>query len=324
MIQINLLNTSANQYRWPIIKVSLNELFNIKDINKKKIKLVIFFNKTNKNSWIEYISSVSPDLNIYLCEMDTDDYMNKVNVILSSDCEYICKWDDDVFLNRHIWDYMLENLNILDDESISVLTPILSNGMPSVELFIKDFLNPSEKKYVSNIFKNRNVNKTMWGCNYQLVYDYINSIDEWNGDSYWKFMDEFNPTEGTSGLPWFYSIAKGVHPSRFSYEYNMFVAEYSINNRDNLLSKRDFYLEKYLTPYLCNNIFITKTEFYIDSQKLFRDGWDEGQLTMLARNKNLSPVYVRNGYGIHMAYGCTDNQRDIENFYMENLFKKII
>jgi hypothetical protein len=56
---------------------------------------------------------------------------------------------------------------------------------------------------------------------------------------------------------------------------------------------------------------------------LFNDGWDEGQLTVLADRMDRHPVYVRNCYGIHMAYGCTERQIEIEDFYMDKLFSII-
>ena len=87
--------------------------------------------------------------------------------------------------------------------------------------------------------------------------------------------------------------------------------------------KHDFRLEKYLTPYFCNNMFIAKTSYYKEALGLFNDGWDEGQLTMLANKTNKMPIYVRNCYGIHMAYGCTTRQHEIEDYYLENLFNKL-
>jgi hypothetical protein len=32
-----------------------------------------------------------------------------------------------------------------------------------------------------------------------------------------------------------------------------------------------------------------------------------------------TPLYIRNGFAIHMAYGMTAGQQDIEDYYISNL-----
>ena len=156
-----------------------------------------------------------------------------------------------------------------------------------------------------------------------VSFDYIKSLDTWNGEEYWKLVDRVNPTKGREGLPWFYSIVKGVHPARFSYDYNMYIAKHAAEKKELVLNNSELFLEKYLTPYFCNNLFIAKTEFYLEAQKVFFDNWDEGQLTMYANRTDKSPIYVRNCYGIHMAYGCTERQKEIEKYYIDNLFNTL-
>jgi hypothetical protein len=77
----------------------------------------------------------------------------------------------------------------------------------------------------------------------------------------------------------------------------------------------------YNTVYFCNNLTFIKTEFWKESQSTFKDGWDEGQMNVYSKIKNMHPVYVRNSCGIHMAYGCTEGQKDIEQEYINNLCK---
>jgi len=103
----------------------------------------------------------------------------------------------------------------------------------------------------------------------------------------------------------------------------MFAAKHAVANKELVLNSSEFYLTKYITPYFCNNLFIAKTDFYLEAQKLFFDHWDEGQLTMYANQIDKSPIYVGNCYGIHMAYGCTVNQKEIEQYYLDNLFSCI-
>jgi hypothetical protein len=126
-------------------------------------------------------------------------------------------------------------------------------------------------------------------------------------------------------LPWYFSRAKGVHPARFSERYNRFILDYTIRNSEKVFAKGDYYLDtNYFTPYWCNNLFISKTKFYLESQNEFFDHWDEGQMNMLGYKRNKIPVYVRNSFGIHMAYGCTVNQKEIENLYCTQFFGKFL
>jgi len=41
------------------------------------------------------------------------------------------------------------------------------------------------------------------------------------------------------------------------------------------------------------------------------------------RLDNSSPLYIRNGYAIHMAYGMTRGQQEIESYYIQNFGQKI-
>lgn len=323
MIQINLFNSSENQYRLPLVKAALHELCNINNDNKQQIHLVAFFHQDNLDQWIEMLTPVvEHGINVSTVPLQTNDYALKMQVVQQTTADYICKWDDDVFINRYVWNYMIENVNQLNDSNISVIAPTLSNGMSSVELFIKDFLSADETKHVHDIFLRDNIDPNIFGCNYYKIYEYISNLQKWNGDAYWKLMDEHDPTLDRQ-VPWYYKIVKGVHPARFSYEYNMYVANHAIQNKDNILKKQDYYLDQYITPYFCNNLFITTRDFYLEAQKLFFDHWDEGQLTMYAMQQGKAPAYVRNCYGIHMAYGCTNNQKEIENYYLDNLFGQL-
>jgi hypothetical protein len=323
MIQINLFNTSTNQYRLPLIKCALHELCNITKENKQKIHLVVFFHESNQNNWMQLlIPVVESGVEVSTVSLHSDEYNLKMQVIQQSLADYICKWDDDVFINRYVWNFMIENVNQLDNSNISVIAPTLSNGMPSVELFIKDFLTQSETKHVHSIFIKDNIDANIFGCNYHSILEYISNLTSWDGDAYWELMDKHDPTISRN-VPWYYKIAKGVHPARFSYDYNMFVANHAIQNSNIILQKQDYYLDQYITPYFCNNLFIANRDFYLNAQKLFFDNWDEGQLTMYAMQQQKSPAYIRNCYGIHMAYGCTKNQKEIEMHYLTNLFNTL-
>jgi hypothetical protein len=323
MIQINLFNSSEKNYRIPLVKAALKEFAQIRDENKSKVILVAYCHEKDEKLWESLlIPVVESGIEVSMAAMMNDDYIDKVKLAHQSDLPYICKWDDDVFINKYVWDYMIENIHIVDEPDTAVLAPILSNGMPTVELFVEDFLTKAEQKHVYDIFLKDNVVRDMWHCNYDDVYKGIEDMKKWCGEDFWKLVHTNNPIKYRH-QPWHFINAKGIHPARFSYDYNMFAANHAINNLDMLMEKRDYSLGKYKAPYFCNNLFMSRTEFYITSQTLYFDYWDEGQMTALMHIRNQSPTYVRNSYGIQPAYGCTNRQREVEQYYMDNLFTKL-
>ena len=326
MIQINLFTCAGKESRLPMTKAAIHEFSMIKDENKKDIELFIYHNHEQEELWEGIAQSVLENsISVVLASMPKDDYIDKVRLAHESTAEYCCKWDDDVFISRHVWDYMLENIDILNDPKISMLTPVLSNGMPSVEMFIEDFLTQEETKQAHDIFLKDNIEAGIFGCNFEPLYNYIKNSTTWNGKEYWELVAKINPTDNRIGLPWFYTIVKGIHPARFSYDFNMFLAKHAVNNKSALLDKQEYYLDTtYPTPYLCDNLFFSKTEFYVKSQELFFDHWDEGQVNMLSQQRGQTPAYVRNCYGIQPAYGCTKGQQEIEEYYIKNLFEKLV
>jgi hypothetical protein len=324
MIQINLFNSSEKNYRLPLIKAALKEFAQIKDENKSKVILVVYCHEKYQETWESLLLPVvEAGIEVSMAAMMDDTYIDKVRIAHQSDLPYTCKWDDDVFINRYVWDFMIENIQVVDQPDTAVLAPIISNGMPSVELFVEDFLTESETKYVHDIFLRDNIVRDMWLCNYEDVYTGIQNMKEWDGKEFWRLVHVNNPIKPPCPQPWYYINAKGIHPARFSYDYNMFAANHAINNQDMLMQPREYSLGKYKSPYFCNNLFMSRTEFYVTSQTIFFDHWDEGQMTTLMNARNQSPTYVRNSYGIQPAYGCTNKQREIEEYYMNNLFSKL-
>lgn len=318
MIQVNLFtsSTTAGEHypkRELVTKAALSEFFKIKDENKKNVVLVIYFQSESEHIWKEFVEqNAEQGMQIYLAPMPTDEYIQKVYLAFQTQCEYSCKWDDDSFINRYAWDYMIENVDVLADDTHSVLLPTFSNGIPSVEFFLDDIVPVELKEQAHKIFLEDKVVPNIWGYNYDIINQNISHMDSWDAIHHWKVVDAYY-----KGKP------MGVHPARFSYRYNKLVMEYTCENPHLVLDKREYRLEKdFYTPYFCNNIFISKSDFYRESQKLYFNHWDEGQLNDLGKQRGQTPVFVRNCFGIHMAYGCTQNQPEIEKYYTENFYDK--
>lgn len=326
-VQVNLLTTSNDSYsgRLSSTKVALKEFYNIKDVNKSQIKLHLYCNESQEEHWTEILNEfIGGGIDTTVVSMVDDEYIRKVSHMQQTDCEYMCKWDDDVFINRHVWDYIIENIHVLDDSRYFAMSPIFTNGMPSVDLFVEDFLNEEQTQEVNKIFIKDGINPYIWGCDYASLNEQIKNLSEWDSRKYWRMVEEHDQALNR-GLPWYFYVAKGVHPARYSFEYNKFIANFTIENSDKVFEKGNYYLDdNFFTPYFCNNLLVCRTDYYKQSQTEFFDHWDEGQLTTLARKTGKVPVYIRNSYGIHMAYGCTENQKEIEKLYTTELFEKFL
>lgn len=321
MIQINLF--TSTQGRIPFTKFALNEFTKITPESKEKVTFHVYFNKSLKDIWVEeFTQEKYSDIDVVLHVLDSDEYILKPPLAHETTAEFSCKWDEDVLIGAPTWDYLIANIDIFNkDVTASVLAPLLTNGIPSVDIFMRDLLTLEEREIANQMFLKEGVKNVLdiWGCDYRKLQAFIETMSVWDPETYWKFIESFNPIETRPHLPSNYKWAKGVHPARFSYDFNMFIADKILAHKDKLFGTNDFYMEARETAYFCNNIFFTKTNFWRESFAILRDGYDEGQLTIMAKMRGMKPVYVRNSFGIHMAYGCTTRQKEIEDYYIKQL-----
>lgn len=303
-------------HRFPFSQKMVNELQQSK--NSDNTKLCIHAEGETADVWKQYIDNNNTNLETVVYKYSNLNYTDRIKVAHSTNCEYSCKIDDDVLFSRHVWDYMIDNLDSISEKN-PIMSPILSNGIPNVDLFVKDFLNEEDLTIAKSLFLKGEVQANLWGLDYSEINKKIKKMEVWDDREYWDFVTNVDTKWDVRNVPWYYFIVRGVHPARFSFEYNNFIANKILENRSKFFEKQNYYLEEYPAPYFTNNIFICKTNFWRDSFKLFYDGWDEGQLTLKMLMNKAQVLYVRNGFGIHMAYGMTQNQRVIEETYIRNL-----
>jgi hypothetical protein len=311
MIQINLL--AHNPDRLYFTTKSLDFLKKIKETNKSLIKLIIVFSD-NMGHW-DYISNNLNENNIktellYVPHGDNN-YLNKINSVINTECEYSCSMDDDILISNYVWDYIIENISILDDESNLFLAPLISNGIPSTDIFIEDFFNESDKNEIKNIFINTKIDN-YWDVDYTSL----------NKDrQIWDmgYYDDVRKIE---------HYYKGIHPVRISTEAHWKIANVICENIDKMLSDNNFLIQKYELPYFCNSFYFIKTSNWvkiITNSSLFRDPYDEVPLNIFMQNNNLNMLFIRNAFCLHMAYNTigTTEQKNIENYFIENFIKKL-
>lgn len=314
LLQINLFCSKIS--RFDFTKKMVDQIFKIK--NKTKIKLCIYGETSNINLWKKYFTYNKPTFNIELISFTDSHYPSKVEHAHKTTCKYSCKMDDDILMSYHVWEFILNNLDSISNEH-PVIAPIFTNGIPSTDMFVDDFLSQEDRKVAHNYFLTEHINEYEWGLNFANINKNISLMSEWCGKKYWDMVNNVNTEWDIRPLPWYYYMVRGVHPARYSYDYNIFIADKIIKNKEKFFNKQEYKLETYNAPYFCNNLFFCKTEFWRESFKLFSDGWDEGQLTLKMNLEKSSPLYIRNGFAIHMAYGMTRGQQEIENYYISNI-----
>lgn len=311
MIQINILTHNPSRIEYTL--KSLEYLKKIRKENKTEIKIVIH-HSYDKNFWTKIANDlITNDIEtiVVYTQNTSSNYLDKIRKCLETSCEYSCSMDDDIFISNYLWDYIIENISILDSEENLLLTPLLSNGIPTVDLFIEDYFNDTDKEDINKIFKNTFINN-YWDVDYSSLNK---NRDKWDL-SYYDDVKKIN------------HHYKGIHPVRISYDAHYKIADLICNDFDKLLSKNDFYIERYKFPYFCNSFFLIKSTIWrkiLNREELYKDIYDEVPLNLYMEENNLNLCFIRNGFSIHMAYNTIgiDQQRKIENFYIENLIKKI-
>lgn len=315
-LQINLFCSGVKHTRFGMTSKLVDEIYKIKD--QSSFKLCIYGEEININQWVGYFKD-KPKLNIELVKFSSPHYPDKVRHAHKTQSEYSCKVDDDILISCNLWDYIIDNLDQITDRN-PIIAPILTNGIPSVELFVEDFCTSKQKKDVHGLFMIGQVNDHEWGLNFSKVNEYIHSIIEWSGREYWDMVTNTETWwDKRDHLPWYYYMVRGVHPARFDYECNIYIANCILANKEKFYNSGKYYLDTYKAPYFTNNMFFCKTSYWKKTFNLFSDGFDEGQLTLQGQLDGSNILYVRNGFGIHMAYGMTVCQSEIESYYIKNL-----
>jgi len=313
-LQINLFCSKISRFSFTTKMV--DEIFKIKD--KSNIKLCIYGEESNINLWSEYFTSNKPSFKVDLVLFESGHYPLKVDHAHKTTCKYSCKMDDDILMSHNVWEFILDNLSSISD-SHPVISPIFTNGIPSTDMFVDDFLSEDDRKIAHRHFLAGGINGGEWGLNCNNINNNIAMMTEWSGQKYWDMVSKVDTEWDTRNLPWYYYMVRGLHPARYSRDYNIFIADKIIENKEKFFGKHDYRLEEYNAPYFCNNLFFCETDFWRESFRLFNDGWDEGQLTLKMDLEKSSPLYVRNGFAIHMAYGMTRSQQEIEHYYTNNI-----
>jgi len=299
----------TNNDRYYGFNTMVSELNNCK--YKDQIQLLVLTNTNDYDYYNNVLSKTSIHYIVSYFHPDNN-YMNKVNHTLTHSLNlgipYLMKHDNDILVPTHIYDYLFENLDILEDSNNLLLTPTLTSGIPTVEQFIEDYLNKDEKKILGDIFREYRF-QTTWDIDYSSLNKFTN---EWNSKDFFNSVKSIN------------SLCKGVHPVRLYEKAIDTLNQYVIKYKDEINNKKDMSLVyDNVSPYFCNSIFCIKTDIYnkiVKTPEYFIDIYDEIPLNRYRDMYNLNIVFTKNGCAIHIIYNTIQKHFEKERAFIENYF----
>jgi hypothetical protein len=313
MITINYLAHDRSNNFWNVTKHFLNL---IKEENKSKIRVNILSTHTVD---FERLNGIETNVVLFNCEYN---YMSKVNYAVSQDTKYSVKLDEDCFVGNHLWDYMIENVDILESDDNLVLAPLVSNNIPLVDEFIESFVtDQSVKDQIYSKFLKREMPNGLWGVDYSPLNAYTIQASSWDSNAFY---------EGVSKINHYY---KGIHPIRICAESQIILNDYIMDNFHKITDRQNYSIEEFTCQYHTPGVIMIKTE---DWKKIAMspspDAFDEVPYNNFKNTYNKKTFYIKNGFSIHLTYNTIHNVNynpwgiGMENGinYENNLIKKIL
>jgi hypothetical protein len=286
-------------------KITAHFLNKIKDENKSKIKLNIL--ATQENNWFKYMPS-NIEFEIKTFKNDKSNYISKIKYCTNEKSKYSVKLDEDCFFSNFIWDYIIENIQILDNENNLLLTPLLSNNIPLVDIFTENFISENEiKQDLYNKYISQEMPNGLWGVDYSILNGVTIDTNQWSPILFYDLVENLQTNK------------KGIHPIRISADSQIILNNYILNNISKLFEKRDYSLVVFEKPYFTTSTFIIKTQIWKDILKIkSEDAFDEIQLNIYRRKHNKNFMYIENGFGIHTVYNTIFGNKNMWNIGIED------
>lgn len=303
MITINYLSHQRRDFQkyWEITTHFLNK---IKPENKEKVKINVL--ATKSFDWGFYLKGFDTQVMVF---PDVElNYMQKISVALNETNKYSVKLDEDCFISNYVWDYIIENIDVLDNEDNFILTPMLSNGIPHTDRFVKSFIkDPSVREAIYSCYLNQEMPNGLWGANYSPLNTHTINAHTWDSEEFFDGVSNLN------------TYLKGIHPIRICSNAQLLLNNYIVENFDRLISKQNYSIKEFKEPYYTTSTFIIKTE---DWRRLLdigaHDSFDEIQLNLYKEKYNKKFLYIENGFGVHTIYNTIYGNKNIWNIGMED------
>lgn len=327
---INLcLYTSRREYCIPLFVHFLKKM---KPENKRKIKLSILA-YGNMGRFNQIVNELEDNGIEARAVQFSSEYMEKTTWAVRQPFDYTAKIDEDVFLNNFALDFIVENIHTLDEPNHLAVTPMLSNGIPTVDLFVNQWFDESDKDELRKLFVKTPFGP-IWGADYTFLNKFtIDSPSEGNAllgplGTFRPYFDYENFYKALAEWPHFY---KGIHPVRINPIAQIRIAEMILEKYiKKFTDSNDFSLIEADHPYLCNNMFFIRTDKWrkiVEDGSLYVDPFDEVPLSKYKQKSGEKWLIVDKSFGIHTIYNTVYGHPGIQEFemnYVETLKKKVI
>jgi hypothetical protein len=278
-----------------------------------QITLLVLTHENNLESYDAQLSKTSIQYRLANVESDKN-YLRKIKATLDYmgqyKIPYLMKHDNDILMSSHLYDYLFENLEVLETPSNLVLTPVLTSGIPTCDVFMEDFLSKEEQEILGKLFLQYR-HGPLWGTDYTALNQFTVDATEWNAAKYYN---------GVKSHPHHY---KGIHPVRMNKDAIVQLNDYVLKHKDAIFEKKDFKMYSDNTsPYFCNSIYCIKASVYatiLNRNDLYVDSYDEVPLNKWRDMFSLNLVIVRNGAAVHPYYNTIDNYLSYEKDFCSRI-----
>lgn len=303
----------TSEQRFEVFPVIIEQLSQIKNISD--VQLLVLTNTNDSiDKYKDILVKTHISYDIESIPLD-DNYMRKVKFALDfakrKNIPYLMKHDNDIICPTYLYDFLIENTGILQNEKNLLLTPTLTSGIPTVEQFLYDFCSPQEIQEMHSLFLQYRFGQT-WGVDYSHLNKH--TVNE----STWKAHEFFQSVKEAS---YFY---KGVHPIRLYDKAIYRLNEIILTKKEAILQTRNATLIfDNVSPYFCNSIFLIKTDTYntiVNSKNLYVDPFDEVPVNRFRDINQMNVVYTQNAAAIHIIYNSIPNNDLYEKNFMHKMF----
>lgn len=211
--------------------------------------------------------------------------------------------DEDIFMGPAAWDFLFENINILDDDNNILLSPALSTGIPTCDDFIKYNFTEFDKNTLYDLYNKTHI-EDLW-ADYSIIRSYLlnNKYDTY------KYFEVLKSLQ---------TPFKGIHPVRTNKDIILFINKKIEENIDKFLEPRNFFITEMTAPYFCNSFFAIKTNLYnkiINDELLYQDGFDEVPINKYRNVTGKKFLYIPNTFAIHTLYNTIMNNENADRIY---------
>ena len=287
-ITINFL-----QHRRDFRKLFMYFMNRLKPENKKLIKINFLMTDKLDFNWIK--SDIEIDVVNFGGTLWDNNYYKKFMYALNQDSKYYVTLGEDLFMSNHVWDYMIENRNVLDDGQILSLSPVINIGVPTCDLFMEDFCTQEQIQEIHKIFLKMDFNQTCskrWDIyEYGILNKHTINAEKWEPEEFAKTLATVN-TE-----------LKGVHPVRFSYEAQRLLCDFVLQNVPKFIEKQNFSIITPFRPYLCNEMSLMRVDVLRKiHDELGFNPYDEVSINNYREQNNLTYAFVKKGYSLHTLF----------------------